>query len=370
MYVYIDTNIFIQHKFDFHNSMLNKVWELCESEEYTFITTDLHIKEIDKKIWDLVDKNFTLKVESDQVKKVMKTPQHEHELASIRDNVQAFKNNLVQYHENQINAFFQKVEPKFLNTNDIEPMEIFQYFFDKKPPFATSKLDEYRDTAMLLNLKKFAEDNNSPINIISADEAIGAFCEESDKLVYYHSITTWTDAINKHQEKYTQISDILHQEDSISLITNKALEYPFDPNMFESPYGYTIHDVSPMRPLESENDDINFQIISIDENSNEVYVTAQFSLDITFFITGMEPDLSEVQVNEALGRVDFTSFQPFTQSQTSRIPFSISVILSDNETTLDPNRVHIVNLLDKAIELRTSALDVFVKNFINVKKYQ
>lgn len=359
MYTFIDTNVFYENKFNFQSKTLTLLVSLIENKELNLITTDLQVKELEKKVVDLVNNKYTYDKKGEQIKELITTPEQEEELAKLKESIASFKTNLISYYTNVCDSFLKRSAAKFLITNEIKPMEAFHYFFSIKAPFTEKKRNEYRDTFMLLNLKEYALTNKVPVNVISKDDGVKLFCDEFDELIYYSEVEEYTNALNKHKENYDKVHEALHDHNVIDQICTKILRIPFNTDLFRIMYGGRIEGVKVLAVPYPDN--LDFQIVSMDDTAYQTRINAKFTTEITFIVKGKELNLNTFQMDPT-NQGNHETYTPFRTRVTEEVPFNVSITFKEENHELVLNSLEVTHMLENPIDLNSTYTSLLLNN--------
>ncbi|MCT8732272.1 DUF4935 domain-containing protein, partial [Glaesserella parasuis] len=95
---------------------------------------------------------------------------------------------------NEIDTYVKQFDGKILSIDNCNISEIFNRYFDCKPPFENNKekKNEFPDAVCLDLIEQYSLDNNEIGIIISDDKGWGEFAKESKNLYYSESIDEFT----------------------------------------------------------------------------------------------------------------------------------------------------------------------------------
>ena len=89
---------------------------------------------------------------------------------------------------NQLNQFLKDANVEVISVNDVSPGFIFDMYFKVIPPFE-KKRDEFPDAFSLVALENCFKQQNKIVCIVSGDEDLKNYSENSDTLIYEASLS-------------------------------------------------------------------------------------------------------------------------------------------------------------------------------------
>lgn len=124
--------------------------------------------------------------------------------------------------------FIESTQCQILSCNGIDNDALLADYFAKRPPFEerVKKAAEFKDAFTSYTLKRYAEDNDLKIKIVSADEGFCASFNDNDRFQIFKkseelfSYITWTvEELPSENARIIQL--FVNQEDICSLLTSK-----------------------------------------------------------------------------------------------------------------------------------------------------
>ncbi|EQA15136.1 PIN domain-containing protein [Glaesserella parasuis] len=112
---------------------------------------------------------------------------------------------------NEIDTYVKQFDGKILSIDNCNISEIFNRYFDCKPPFENNKekKNEFPDAVCLDLIEQYSLDNNEIGIIISDDKGWGEFAKESKNLYYSESIDEFTKLFVARND---EIADIIRSK--------------------------------------------------------------------------------------------------------------------------------------------------------------
>ena len=281
--VFLDTQIFVEQKFNFKSPGLHRLGKLGNLKEIDILISDVVDKEVRSKIDETlhkieISKNKLLKEINFLNQKKLKA-----EIEKALPNGTLLKMGVKQWDDYQ-----KKSKIKILSSQEISIQKLLDFYFKGLPPFKGKKnKNEFLDAISLLSLLHWSEGRVDKIYIISRDKGIEIFCKENRKYIHIPQLSNFLDIYNKNQEKLTNIlSQSINNE--IGYI-KKNIEIAFVNCEFNyiDDLELEVVDVQ-VEKIEIENIDI----IDIPAKSKNKYVCINIITYITYFAHLSGPDYS------------------------------------------------------------------------------
>ena len=195
--LFIDTNVFIRHRFNFDSLLFIGLIGLCEDGYANLITTDIHCLELNNKL-------------NEEVKNIVDA---HNKFSKIGKKYQKFSEELNDNNLNRLNAdtlranfhdklyfFFEKIKVNKLLSQKISAEEVFKNYYSKKPPFGLNKKSkEFADAFILKTIKDWAENNSKKVYVVSSDPDFENYCRDNPELILF---TDLKDLLKVFFEKY------------------------------------------------------------------------------------------------------------------------------------------------------------------------
>lgn len=276
MYVFIDTQVYMQKNFSFNKGLLAGVTQRAQDGLITLLMTDIIKKEIESNIYKQVHENVSnvaKKFNGDA--KILKNLNEFNEFYSLLDSLDHIYGELIDY----LDKFIVESNIEVISTDDVSPSEVFDNYFNRKPPFSGKKKSEFPDAFTLIALENYAKINDYEIVVISGDDDLKDFCKCSSKLKYEGSLEALFDKLNQNNEYLHQliISKYVQNIDELTeYIGDKFNGFWFD-----------------LMNEDGEIENIEYESISIDaepyileikrnEESQEVFAKIAFEAEIDY----------------------------------------------------------------------------------------
>ena len=209
--VTIDTNIFIENKFDFStNSTLNLLVKYVRNGKIKLVLSNIVISEVEKHICEYVD---------DICKNVRKLRKENLKFLSERYLVDIGMEYYIQIpNKKTIRESAKCIFAKFLEECNVERLdsrninleEILEDYFAVRPPFENSdeKRKEFPDAFIAGEIKKRFSDDQI-VAIVSKDNGFKQACSSSENHLFFSSLADLYDRLNKNEEEYNAAIELI-----------------------------------------------------------------------------------------------------------------------------------------------------------------
>lgn len=179
--LFIDASIYHSNNFQFLTKDLESLTRLLTAGQVTLLLTSITVSEVKRHL-------------REQAKEAASAAQSFQQKGKVLRNIPLFENSIMFGGINASDIENQLVEGfyRFLSSRNVEILsvdmasadQVFENYFNVRPPFSVKKPNEFRDSFVLETLKVYAIDNNVRIHIISLDKDMESFCKESPQLIW------------------------------------------------------------------------------------------------------------------------------------------------------------------------------------------
>jgi hypothetical protein len=209
--VFLDSQVFIGHNFNFASPSLKRLEELAIAGEANVFITDIIIREVEANVQERV-KGFasslkTLKRKSPILKALQSTESKDPTL----DADQACNELSERFRD-----YRNRTQMTVLALNLASPTAVFDWYFDLHLPFKenTAKRKEFPDAFNMSILEKWCETTGEKIYVVSGDSDLREYCATSQQLLslttpgeYAHLYSTEVEALRIIEETTNQHID-------------------------------------------------------------------------------------------------------------------------------------------------------------------
>ncbi len=175
-YIFIDAQIFVREKLDWGSKSLSRIKELVKSGQLRVLTTSITKKEVCNKIAEALD----------HAQSALK--KHEVILGQVGvSGTPAFDDGATPKLQSQFEELLRLLKAKELPLKaDLD--NLFDDYFDKKPPFSSKKKSEFPDAVVIASLRDFASTTGNKIYVVSGDGDLKDCCKDDGKLIHADSL--------------------------------------------------------------------------------------------------------------------------------------------------------------------------------------
>lgn len=177
--VFIDTSVFVGNQFDFENNLFETLVEHAQAERIDILLPEVTLREIRGKADEIVEEaiqGIQKAVQKGPILRPLGSP-----YADLHDNI-----DLAQAKakiQSNIDNFLEKAKVKVLPTPGDALNSVMDDYYRKNPPFGPGKKkSEFPDAFAAATLRKWCEDNDDDVVIISTDGDFQGVCEGHARL--------------------------------------------------------------------------------------------------------------------------------------------------------------------------------------------
>lgn len=196
--IFIDTSIFIAQNYSYSGSVFDNLARLAKAKQANIFLSDITIREIEAHIEEDINKavNASAKFKKDArvLRNISSSPYAEFfqeiDVGSVLDNL-----------KRQLEDFIQDIDAETLSTSEVPIGEVFDKYFDRKPPFGDGKKKaEFPDAFVVQALETWCEDNNEVMYAASTDPDFNSYCKYSEKLIGIDKLAEFISLVEFHDE--------------------------------------------------------------------------------------------------------------------------------------------------------------------------
>ncbi|MEI5925986.1 PIN domain-containing protein [Bacillus sp. TD10] len=205
--VFLDTSIFVGLNYNFKNKRIETLIELVEDELVNLYTTTITKNEGYNNIKKRVDhsRQFINQLK-DGGSILRNTP--EYEKIWDRKTIIEAQRKL----EESFKTFLEGAKVREIPISSKGVINIFNRYFESKPPFSQQKKTEFPDAFVLDSLADWTKENKEKLYVVSSDSDMKNFCEEQDNLIYVDSLEKMLDIIYQTEDVKYHVVQKLYDE--------------------------------------------------------------------------------------------------------------------------------------------------------------
>lgn len=207
--VFLDTNIFIRAKFNFHGGSLQNLKKYCETGTAVLFTNDIIVREVRSHI------DADVGSMAKQAKNAIKN--HGELVNAIsREVYQTIEATILGATENLTSQFDAYIEGAiFLPNEGLSVVDLFNDYFNKCAPFEKNekKKSEFPDAAVIMSIKRYmAETDATELHIVSDDDGWHDALVGIEGISLYKSLSELlTKIAEDEKELYDQVSEYMEK---------------------------------------------------------------------------------------------------------------------------------------------------------------
>jgi len=274
--IFLDTNIFESAKFSYDSHRMTKFLEICEDKELDLYITDVVKHEVIKRI------KVTIKDSLENIEK--------HNFSILMQSLEKANTEKISL-INQLSEKLIKQFNDFIENNDVEiilsnfnQQILLDLYFNTKSPFIEQKKHEFPDAIIILTIKKWAEENNKEVLLISNDKGMIDFCKPND-IKIFNKISDVTHLLNTEnpEDDLMKFYNESLEEIKSKIVTNINTVDDFILYSYDSIDEVTVEDVK------ISNTTIN-NIDIIDLRTDDEIIEIEVEICIEFSLVAFYPD--------------------------------------------------------------------------------
>ncbi|WP_417898460.1 PIN domain-containing protein [Bacillus haimaensis] len=290
--VFIDTQVFVQKNFNYDNDLFMKLKSASQDGLITIYLTDIVKKEIESKIYEQVYekvKNIHTKFVKDA--KILKNLSDYSNSFDIGERLEEIFNELI----NQTNQFLKDASVEVISVNDVSPAFIFDMYFKGIPPFSKKKREEFPDAFSLVALENWFKQQGGKICIVSDDEDLKNYCEESEPLIYEPSLESFFDNLIKNNN-YKHQFIISVYDANLDIIESSVKDH------FEEHWFTLLNEEGEIEKVEVQSIELDEDPYIIDVDDEEATATIAFNAIVSFLADVSYVDYSSSYYDKEEGK--------------------------------------------------------------------
>jgi hypothetical protein len=173
-YVFIDTQVFVASGFDYDSGRLAHARKLANQGRIRLLSTDVTHKEIVSNIKEALEAATGSVQKFRQKHRVLATSQ----APSFDAIFKAYDEAAIGAHlADRLTDFERATATTILNVGSASTDEVFNKYFERRPPFSEKKKSEFPDAFVLQTLEEWCRREGAKIYVISDDPDLQAAIE-------------------------------------------------------------------------------------------------------------------------------------------------------------------------------------------------
>lgn len=191
--IFLDTAVFVEAKFNYSSKRFRDVASFGARGLIQVLLTDITVREIKAKLEEAVEQAFPA-VKPNSILKNSTLP----EIKKRRDPVaqEAVEKELLEELLDQFEQFLKDANVKILKFEAEGILQVFDDYFDLKPPFGIGKnRAEFPDACSLNALRKWCEAENDEVAVVTRDNGIAAACITNDCFHHFIDLAEYLNSI-------------------------------------------------------------------------------------------------------------------------------------------------------------------------------
>ena len=196
--IFLDAAVFVEANFNYSSKRFGDIASFGARGLIQILLTDITVREIRAKLEEAVKHAFPT-VKPNSILKNSTLP----EITKRRDPIaqKAVEKELLEELLDQFEQFAKDANVKILKFEAEGILEVFDDYFDLKPPFGIGKNKaEFPDACALNALRKWCKAENDALAVVTRDNGVAAACITSDWFHHFKDLAEYLDTIATDDE--------------------------------------------------------------------------------------------------------------------------------------------------------------------------
>ena len=196
--IFLDTAVFVEANFNYSSKGFRDIASFGARGLIQVFLTDVTVREIRAKLEEAVKDEFPA-VKPKSILKNSTLPEIKKRLNLIEQ--EAVEKELLEELWDQFEQFLKDANVKILKFEAEAMLEVFDDYFNRKPPFGLGKNKaEFPDACALNALKKWCEAENNEVAVVTRDNGVAAACINNDRFHHFQVLAEYLDSIASDDE--------------------------------------------------------------------------------------------------------------------------------------------------------------------------
>lgn len=273
-YVFLDTSAFVAANFSYTSGALRALADLAAEERVHVYVSDIILREVKSHIDNKVNESIRAQREFESIARILRNSV-EKAVANRFEKLDPVK--LKAELLAQLDEFLKNAKVTVMSSSGVDVKDIFDAYFDKKPPFGEGKKKaEFPDAFSLAAVRSWVEKHNQSIYVVSGDSDMRSACD-GNLLIPVDNLSDYLDLVAFEDKRADFIHTAIRDRfDEIIEIIKKDFEGQ----------GFMLSDqdgdVNEVDVTSMELEDVD--ILSFRDDSAEVELTVlvRFTADISY----------------------------------------------------------------------------------------
>ncbi|OHB80450.1 MAG: hypothetical protein A2Z25_08875 [Planctomycetes bacterium RBG_16_55_9] len=266
--IFIDTSIFDESAYNFNSASFKAFRSLVKSLKLKLLMPDPTAREIRRHISER--SHTAVKSIQDAARRAPFLSQlDDWPLNKTTENALVF--DLIGHVEKQSADFYAIFEVHTLDYAGINIVEIMNWYDWEQAPFSDRKKSEFPDAFCVAILNEYHKATSENIAVISRDGDFKSACEKYKHLLYFPSLASYAEALQREDERVDRIHELLSKDDSI---VRKSISEQFQDLSFfiEANWEGDAEDIEV-----TDFDELEYHVVGIGDHSYIISFTAEIS---------------------------------------------------------------------------------------------
>ncbi|WP_332274830.1 PIN domain-containing protein [Bacillus velezensis] len=322
MNIFLDTQVYQAKNFNYNDEHIKRLVDLIDKDIVNLYITTITKNEIENHIKEKV---------SASRQSINSFKKH----ASILKNFDLYKpiwdRELIKIAETEIlenfNRFLTKNKVQEIKVSGKYTSDIFEKYFNGEAPFSAKKKDEFPDAFALYSIVDWAENSKELMYIVSGDNDLKNYCEDSEFLFHIESLEKALDYINQNDEVRYEFAQRLYDDQQYEFldyineaISDKVVELDIDVNDL-------VEDVEIKYLNVNSVDDLAADPLVLELNENKLTIVFNIVIDMHITVSSVDPTRSPYDSEEK--EYLFVEYMEEEYEDIIRVPVELKLDIED-----------------------------------------
>ena len=191
--IFVDAAVFVEANFNYSSKRFRDIASLGAHGRIRVLLTDVTVREIRAKLEEFVRDAFPA-VKPKPILRNSNLPEIKKRL-SLSDQP-ALEKELLEELWDQFEQFLKDANVEILKFETEAILEVFDDYFDRKPPFGLGKNKaEFPDACALNALRRWCEAEDNEVAVVTRDNGVAAACLTNDRFHHFKDLAEYLDSI-------------------------------------------------------------------------------------------------------------------------------------------------------------------------------
>lgn len=320
--IFLDTQVYQSKNFDFSNEHIKKLVDLIDNDIVNLYITTITKNEIENHIKEKVSASRQYINNFKKYASILKNYDLYQPIWD-RETINTAETEILE----NFNRFLTENKVQEIKVSGKYTSDIFEKYFNGEAPFSAKKKDEFPDAFALYSIVDWAENNKELMHIVSGDNDLKNYCEDSEFMFHIESLEKALDYINQHDAVRYEFAQRLYDDQQYEFldyineaISDKVAVLDIDVNDL-------VEDVQIKNLYVNSIDDLAADPLVLDLNENKLTIVFNVVIDMHITVNSIDPTRSPYDSEEK--EYLFVEYMEEEHEDIIRIPVELQLDIED-----------------------------------------